>query len=892
VGKETVEVDDLLDRYATIAAAAAGYAELDDGVAAVLGLPASAARRGVLAAALVGPTIQAAFHAPGRHRRSLESLLAIADADPPRTDAWLRVRASARATVIMTAAIEQDLRDPVAATAELDALRRQCGDRDPTLLNLLDMARMMVETMLSGGTTDLESVDHLTARLQKMAAGSSRNTEADALAEAIVLMQEMTRDPSGGPGIEARLRKLSDVMARLPEDHPARTALEERLPLLNLYTDDGDPQAVLDIVDRPGADLDDRVVALSALSLHAMINEPDPARLDGWIDRLRAVIAEAGPGHQRRGWLLAIQAGALVRRAEMENRIDRLDEAEALALEAKGLVAGRPHDKVWAMAQEVLALIEARRPTGSERHRDAIDGMRSHLWRVLLQRDLAGATAIARDAAETAARYARECLASGDPATAVRALEAGRGLALYAATEMRDVAARLSALGHDRLAERWRNEAMSAEPDDVPVGLRREVVEALAAAAPAGALLDPPEPAEIADALTELDADALIYLIPGEGAVTGFGLAVAAGGSMTYFALPKLRLTDDDPVAAALSAVARRDAALDRGGSSRDVGPSQDLAASIGTLCDWAWRAAIGKIIGQYVPRLGLAPERTPHLVLIPLGELARVPWAAAQRAGGHPAIRHAALSQAASARMLCHTAAQPPVPPSRNGMVIGDPTTPWAALPGARIEAYEIHQTLYRGSRYLGRRPAGDVSPSGPGGPDQVRRWLTAPGPAGGGLLHLACHAVADVERGRSYLVLDGGAELAADRLVGLLAGHPDRELGLVVLAACNTGKAINGYDEAYSLGTAFLAAGARSVLSTQWSIPDGSTSVLMFMFHHHVVIGGLAPWQALRRAQLWMIDTDREIPAIMPDELKKRLNESDPADITGWAGFVHWGR
>jgi hypothetical protein len=279
--------------------------------------------------------------------------------------------------------------------------------------------------------------------------------------------------------------------------------------------------------------------------------------------------------------------------------------------------------------------------------------------------------------------------------------------------------------------------------------------------------------------------------------------------------------------------------------------------------------------------------------VLIPLGELARVPWSAARRAGGEPAVHHVALSQAASARMLCHTAGQPPVPPSRNGLVIGDPATPWAALPGARLEAYEIHRTFYRGSRYLGRRPQGDVSPSGSGSPDQVTRWLTTPGIAGGGLLHLACHAVADVQRGRSYLLLDGGAELAADRLVDLLpAGRPDRELGLVVLAACNTGTAITGYDEAYSLGTAFLAAGARSVLSTQWSIPDGSTSVLMFMFHQYVMVDRRPPWQALRQAQLWMLDRDREVPERMPAELRKRLNESDPTEITGWAGFVHWGR
>ncbi|WP_051807398.1 CHAT domain-containing protein [Actinoplanes subtropicus] len=889
-------MDDLLERYATIAGVLAGYTTLEEGIRAVRELPPAAPKRGLLAAALVERTIQEAFRAPERHRRSIDWLVAIADTGPPPGPAWRRLRIVARSAAIMMAAFHQDLGDPAAVVAELETLRGHSGD-DPALLNQLDLTRMTVEAALSGGSTDLEAVDRVVDRFRKMTAqGGAPNPEAEALAEAMMLMQEMMRAPTA-PGMQERQARLMEILGRLPEEHHLRKAVEERLPLLRLYTADADPGDALAAIDRPGVSADDRAIGLSTLSLYAMLNENDPARIDAWIDRLRTTLADLGPGHQRRGLLLVILAGALARRDEMDNRVDRLDEAEALALEARGLVEGRPHDKVWSMAHDILAFIDQRRPAGPDRHRTALDGMRGHLWRVLMQRDLAGAAAVARDAAETALVNARDCLAHGDPAAAVRALEAGRGLALYAAVEMRDVAERLSALGHDRLAERWRREAMTADPDDVPVGLRREVVEALAAAAPAGALLDPPEPAEIAEALTELDADALIYLIPGNGPVTGFGLAVAADGSMTYFALPNLRLAGDDPVVAALSSLARRDATLHRGDVARDLGAAEaetrDLAAGVATLCDWAWRAAIGKVIEQYLPGLGVATGRTPHLVLIPLGELARVPWSAARRAGGEPAVHHVAISQAASARLLCHTAGRPPVRPSRNGLVVGDPATPWTALPGARLEAYEIHQTFYRGSRYLGRRPQDDdVSPSGAGTPAEVTKWLTDPGLAGGGLLHLACHAVADTERGRSYLLLDGGQELAADRLVDLLAGRPDRELGLVVLAGCNTGKAITGYDEAYSLGTAFLAAGARSVLSTQWSIPDGSTSVLMFMVHQFLMVDRRTPWEALRDAQLWMLDPDREIPDRMPAELRKRLNESDPTDITGWAGFVHWGR
>jgi CHAT domain-containing protein len=111
-------------------------------------------------------------------------------------------------------------------------------------------------------------------------------------------------------------------------------------------------------------------------------------------------------------------------------------------------------------------------------------------------------------------------------------------------------------------------------------------------------------------------------------------------------------------------------------------------------------------------------------------------------------------------------------------------------------------------------------------------------------------------------------------------------------VLAACHTGQAISGYDEAYSLGTAFLAAGARSVLSTQWSVPDSDTSVLMYMFHHFLMAQRRPAWAALRDAQLWMLDPDRRVPDRMPGELRDQLGTADPATVASWAGFLHWGQ
>jgi CHAT domain-containing protein len=278
------------------------------------------------------------------------------------------------------------------------------------------------------------------------------------------------------------------------------------------------------------------------------------------------------------------------------------------------------------------------------------------------------------------------------------------------------------------------------------------------------------------------------------------------------------------------------------------------------------------------------------------MGELARIPWQAARKSDGTYAVRSVAVSQAASARMLCHTAGLAPVLATPSGLVVGDPDTgaPERDLRAARLEAYAIRQSFYLGARYVGRHADGTPSSSGAGTPDEVRAWLTASGSTAGTMLHLACHGFIRTDPGTatSYLLLAGDGRVTAEELAEVMARAPQRAIGLVVLAACRTGLAISGYDEAYSLGTAFLAAGVRSVLSTQWGIPDGTTSVLMFMFHHYRMVDGLPAWDALRRAQLWMLDENRQIPKGMPSRLRQQLIDADLRAVVGWAGFVHWGQ
>jgi hypothetical protein len=339
---------------------------------------------------------------------------------------------------------------------------------------------------------------------------------------------------------------------------------------------------------------------------------------------------------------------------------------------------------------------------------------------------------------------------------------------------------------------------------------------------------------------------------------------------------------------------------LGRGG--RDLGPvpgfASDAVPSDGAppplrkqldrLCGWAWYAAVRPLLEAFEMPQG----RLPRLVLVPMGALGLVPWHAAWEPGGprgrNYALQAAEISYAASARLLCQVAARPAAPPTGRALVVGNPT---GDLYYAGEEADAVQRAFYPHARFLGRRTTGPVD--GPGTPREVLEWLREEGEAGSGdVLHLACHAaVAENARRSAYLSLSEG-RLAAEELTE--AVNPDDDggrLGLVLLAACRSHVSSRGYNEAYSLATAFLVAGARSVIGSLWPVPDEATSILMYVTHHFLRRHGEPPAKALRRAQLWMLNPDRELPEGLPPGLADRARRIDPHDLSAWAGFTHLG-
>ncbi len=993
---------DIAALSANIASAIIGQGDLDAAVADLRRLPASMPVRAKFAAGLVAAIMRSgALPGPAR-MRELGFLVELAEQDPPADPQWPRHRTAARVASLMHASMEGTLGDPRAALNRLDELERE-GGGDPALRPLFSAARMGLGFARTVQDDDMGAMSRLPTEmaefLERMPRGDPR---MDQLRDLLGASADAMAARRTGGDFGAGLRRMRQVAEGLEPGDELREMATESLSALDAMLgptpgadaerlDDDRLAALVALADRPGLSDPDRALYHAQVAAAALCGgtETDLDRVELGVGHFRRALDRTAPDDPQRPLHLVGLAVGLLRQSELTSTTAGRREARTHLDEARAL-AGGPHHPQWQLINEMLGEIDRMLGDTPDYHRTAVDGLRGHVWQVLVQSDLAGASAAVRTAAADAVEVARRCLAANDPESAIAALDAGRGLALFAATGLRTLAERLDAVDAG-LAERWRAAAAAHDAGRIPGELRRSVLTALAGHSTAVGLLDPPALQEIQQALVTVDADALVYLVPGAGTLAGYAVVAPAAGPPSYLALPGLAEVTVADMEQVLTHIGRREAATQEAAAhgaaaheaaaheaaahgaaihgaathtasghaavgheaathaaaTRDfvmAGPAGDLDAGLARMCEWAWDAAIGPLITSYLPRVPRAASGRPHrVVLVPMGDLARVPWQAARRADGRYAVQEIAISQAASARMLCHSAALPPVPASPVGLLVGDPDTrPRKSTPpdaeqgdhpdagpnshpdtgpdshpriepgtngdaggarpvapdlaAARLEAYAIRQALYPGARYVGRRPDADgsVSPSGAGSAREVREWLTTDHPAAGSMLHLACHGFvrAGHDAPTAYLLLAGGEQLTAAELVALMAGAPRRGVELVVLAACRTGLAMTGYDEAYSLGTAFLAGGARSVLSTQWSIPDSATSALMFMFHRNLRTTGGPAWQALRDAQLWMLDPARETPADMPRPLAGQLDRAGLDAVAAWAAFVHWGQ
>ncbi|MFD9733406.1 CHAT domain-containing protein [Umezawaea sp. NPDC059074] len=474
--------------------------------------------------------------------------------------------------------------------------------------------------------------------------------------------------------------------------------------------------------------------------------------------------------------------------------------------------------------------------------------LRTQARDVLLQAASEHGLRQAADAAKRALVVVDRCLAAGLPLRAVEAVEWGRGLVLAATTATADVTTLLREGGRDDLAEEWHRSAQKDEapPDSVvavdfaPDDLRRRVLGALAGATHDRGLLAPPSVSAIATALFRSGSDVLVHLVPGRA------LLVTSHKRVFEVPLPLLPAEAPDEF-------------------------------DVEELCEWAWRVVMGPLLTRLL-ELGVSAG-LPRLVLVPSGKLGVVPWHAA-RGGDRVAVREAVFSYAASGRQFCDLAARAHLPLGLSPVVVNDPT---GDLPAAMLDAEFLHSRLPDG-RFYGVEMDG-VPHSGDGTSDDVLKAF-----ADASLLHLGCHAQSGVTLARSFLQLT--STLSIDRVLVQARGRPvDAPGGLVVLAACQSDLSGADHDEALTLASAFVAAGASGVVGTKWEVHDIGASILICVFYTELLGSNPRPRDALRAAQLWALDPDRAVPEGMSPYLARQAKRLDLAHPSFWAAFTHQG-
>ncbi|MGW5420961.1 CHAT domain-containing protein [Streptomyces sp. NPDC003943] len=487
---------------------------------------------------------------------------------------------------------------------------------------------------------------------------------------------------------------------------------------------------------------------------------------------------------------------------------------------------------------------------------------------------------------------------------------------------------------------------------ELPSGLRRRVLELLRGQddGPGGEV---PDIAELRHTVGASGADALVYLLPGEADDEGWALFLVPDRPPWALPLPSLSGKGRAPVAAYVAATDGRFTVrrgLERWEAALDVLCDWAGDGVMGPVLDelGLWERGLGEA-GLFGGRPGSAAA--VRLVLVPCGNLGVVPWQAARltvpdrwRAGGAPptvrACEPVVLTYAASGREFLRAARTRRLPVDRGQALVCVP----GGLDMAEDEVLAVHDAYYPEAALYGQfdtrtfdppppggTPAevlgllGGALPGEPGQPEGLRegprpastRETEAPGvasparstgrPPGArdsgaepvAVVHLVCHGTAGADPGSSVLELaaPAGADpeagrLSVTRLLDAPAGPAGAARPLVVLSACETDLSTRDHDEALTVTTAFVHGLAADAVGSRWPVLDDASAVLMTVFHHHVA-AGLAPPDALRAAQRWML-APAELRAPVRGLTPYLLRTAARPELTGpafWGAFIHQG-
>lgn len=494
---------------------------------------------------------------------------------------------------------------------------------------------------------------------------------------------------------------------------------------------------------------------------------------------------------------------------------------------------------------------------------------------------------LAERANEIVTRTAGWCLADNRPASAVAIAEAGRGLVLASSILTGRVAEMLDGAGERDAARAWGQ----GDRDG-----RRTALDALWRTRFGGTLLQTPTADEIAALLLMTgSADAIVYLVPAgdasrdhawpldSAATPGRALVCRAGVSdrIDELPLPGLTVGTGSPLADYHAAFA--DALASAGPTRWD--PGEDASAgnawlrALDELGAWTYDHIMGPL-AEHVADWG---GRVPRLVLVPLGELAAIPFAAAWTpeaalpGGRRYAIHDLVLSYAVTGRLLAEVG-------RRHRRRLSDRVVfaSTGEFPFARATARALVRQLYPDAEVYGR----GNSPDGPATTEHILEMLPGSGRPGASLLNLTTHGtsgpVARLQTADGWLTLDTILRTARGRR----AAEPG---GLVITSACLTDSTSSQYDEFVTLATALLAAGVTGVIGTRWPVYEDTSAALTYYLHRHLAAAH-DPAAALRLAQLELLAED---PPGLPGQPRfltgfPHRRRAHPAS---WAGYTCHG-
>ncbi|GAB2719716.1 CHAT domain-containing protein [Kitasatospora kifunensis] len=533
----------------------------------------------------------------------------------------------------------------------------------------------------------------------------------------------------------------------------------------------------------------------------------------------------------------------------------------------------------------------------------------------------------ARDGASRALQAAWWAGSRGQAERAVTMLELGRSMVLQATAAAAELPELLAARGHPELADAWRQTATgTAAPTSVPSRLRRQALDALGYGAGSG----PFEPATLAElnaGLRPSKADALVYLLPGAGTAPGLAIVLGPDRQPGVLALPLLAADQRAPLEHYLDVCAERSRLLEADPERRLPAVEARWEQALSELADWALPAAVGPVLRCVAELLESNPEADPEadpdrhrdrhrgrsggprLVLVPCGNLGVVPWHAARLPAGDPhryVCEFAVLSYAASGREFLRAAARERLAPGGRAVLVADPRLDLAR---AEQEVLALRAGCYPDAELYGEYYELTDPPLGAGTPEELLTLLPDARSAARrpvSVLHIASHGSAGVRPTVSALNLavptgsspvPPGAPDAGMLTVSRLLDRPATGVAtatagpLVVLSACETDLSTRDHDEALTLATAFLTAGAKDVVGSRWTTRDGASALMMAVFHHHLAVHGRSPADALQAAQRWMLDPGRTAPPGLGPELLREIGQPQLDQLPVWAAFVHQG-